>query len=620
MTGAPRPSSSSQPADLFAAHAAPAPSTHASASAAEHLPPAFPSRAPWGTAGKLRAWQAEAIERYRDASPRDFLAVATPGAGKTTFALRIATELLQARIVRRVTVVAPTEHLKRQWADAAARVGIKLDPNFSNAQGRHGHGFDGVAVTYAQVASKPALHAARTSAAPTLVILDEVHHGGDALSWGDAVRESFEGATRRLALTGTPFRSDTAAIPFVRYDRDEHGIRRSVADYTYGYGDALRDHVVRPVIFLSYSGSMRWRTKAGDEISARLGEPLTKDMTAQAWRTALDPNGEWIPSVLAAADRRLTEVRRVVPDAGAMIIATDQTDARAYAGHLARLTGESPTVVLSDDDGASDRIDAFSAGDSRWMVAVRMVSEGVDVPRLAVGVYATSTATPLFFAQAVGRFVRARRRGETASVFLPSVPQLLGLANTLELERDHALDRPKTAEEQGADYNPEDALLAAANSERNGADALGPDGKMGAFEALEAQASFDRVLFDGGEFGTGAEVGSDEELDFLGLPGLLDADQVSELLRQRQADQVSGKRRAAAAAVPVEEMDHRKQAELRKELAQLVGAWARRSGQPHGSVHSELRRRCGGPEVALADPDQLTGRIAMLRGWFVGKK
>ena len=69
-------------------------------------------------------------------------------------------------MVRRVTVVAPTEHLKRQWADAAARVGITLDPNFSNAQGRHGHGFDGVAVTYAQVASKPALHAARTAAAP----------------------------------------------------------------------------------------------------------------------------------------------------------------------------------------------------------------------------------------------------------------------------------------------------------------------------------------------------------------------------------------------------------------------------------------------------------------------
>jgi superfamily II DNA or RNA helicase len=597
---------------------APAPSTHASTSAASNLPPAFPGRAPWGTAGKLRAWQAAALEQYLESSPQDFLAVATPGAGKTTFALRIATELLQARVVRRVTVVAPTEHLKHQWADAAARVGITLDPNFKNAQGRHGHGFDGVALTYAQVASKPALHAARTTAAPTLVILDEVHHGGDALSWGDAVYEAFDGATRRLALTGTPFRSDTSAIPFVQYERDQDGIRRSKADYVYGYSEALRDHVVRPVLFLTYSGSMRWRTKAGDEISARLGEPLTKDMTAQAWRTALDPNGEWIPSVLAAADRRLTEVRRSVPDAGAMVIATDQTDARAYAGHLARITGVSPTVVLSDDEGASARIDEFSDSDSRWLVAVRMVSEGVDVPRLAVGVYATSASTPLFFAQAIGRFVRARKRGETASVFLPSVTPLLTLANAMEVERDHALDRPKTAEEEGEGYNPEDNLLAAANREEKGSDAL-----QGSFEALEAQASFDRVLFDGGEFGTGADVGSEEELDFLGLPGLLDADQVTTLLRQRQADQLKGRKKSRSqedVAAERAEMDHRKQAELRKELAQLVGAWSRKSGQPHAQVHAELRRRCGGPEVPLADPDQLTSRIGMLRGWFVGRK
>ncbi|MBD3779442.1 MAG: DEAD/DEAH box helicase [Micrococcales bacterium] len=601
MSAAERPSSSS--------------ASHASTSAASQLPPAFPGRAPWGTAGKLRAWQAEALEQYLTTSPRDFLAVATPGAGKTTFALRIATELLQARIVRRVTVVAPTEHLKHQWADAAARVGIKLDPNFKNAQGRHGHGFDGVALTYAGVASKPALHAARTTAAPTLVILDEVHHGGDALSWGDAVREAFEGATRRLALTGTPFRSDTAAIPFVEYERGADGIRRSRADYTYGYSEALRDHVVRPVLFLTYSGSMRWRTKAGDEVSARLGEPLTKDMTAQAWRTALNPDGEWIPSVLAAADRRLTEVRRTVPDAGAMVIATDQTDARAYAGHLARLTGESPTVVLSDDDGASARIDEFSASESRWLVAVRMVSEGVDVPRLAVGVYATSTATPLFFAQAVGRFVRARRRGETASVFLPSVAPLLALANALEVERDHALDRPLTAEEQGEGYNPEDALVADANRSEKASDAL-----QGTFEALEAQASFDRVLFDGGEFGTGADVGSEEELDFLGLPGLLDPDQVTTLLRQRQASQVNARRSKGQPEPDRAEMDHRRQAELRKELSQLVGAWSRRSGQPHGAVHAELRRRCGGPEVPLADPAQLEARVSMVRGWFVGKR
>ncbi|WP_051481070.1 DEAD/DEAH box helicase [Cellulomonas sp. KRMCY2] len=584
--------------------------------AASHLSPAFPARAPWGTADKLRAWQTAALAAYEARDPRDFLAVATPGAGKTTFALRVATDLLARGVVRRVTVVAPTEHLKRQWADAAARVGVRLDPTFRNSQGRHGAEYDGVAVTYAQVASKPALHAARTAAAPTLVILDEVHHGGDALSWGDAVREAFEGATRRLALTGTPFRSDTAAIPFVTYAPDADGIRRSVADYIYGYGDGLRDGVVRPVIFLSYSGQMRWRTRTGDEVSARLGEDMTKDMTAQAWRTALAPDGQWIPAVLAAADKRLSEVRRAVPDAGGLVIATDQADARAYASHLRRITGEPATVVLSDDDGASERIEAYATSTTRWMVAVRMVSEGVDVPRLAVGVYATSTATPLFFAQAVGRFVRVRRRGETASVFLPSVPQLLALAATLELERDHALDRP--IQDEG-ELNLEDGLLAQANLNADGPDAVGADGIAGSFKALDAQATFDRVLFDGGEFGTGADVGSQEELDFLGLPGLLDADQVTTLLRQRQADQVTGRRaRGGQAAASV--VDHRRLTELRKELNTLVGAWARRSGQPHGSVHTELRRQRGGPEVALASAEQIEARMALVRDWFVSRR
>lgn len=198
----------------------------------------------------------------------------------------------------------------------------------------------------------------------------------------------------RLALTGTPFRSDTNPIPFVTYEEGNDGIRRSSADYTYGYGNALGDGVVRPVIFLSYSGNMRWRTKAGDEIEARLGEPLTKDAISQAWRTALDPRGDWMPNVLRAADQRLTEVRKGIPDAGALVIASDQDSARAYAKLIREITGRKATVVLSDDNGASKKIDEFSASDDRWMVAVRMVSEGVDVPRLAVGVYATTISTP----------------------------------------------------------------------------------------------------------------------------------------------------------------------------------------------------------------------------------
>ncbi|PZF59213.1 ATP-dependent helicase [Curtobacterium sp. MCBD17_034] len=580
--------------------------------AAEHLSPAFPDRAAWGTASKLRAWQVEALTKYFETEPRDFLAAATPGAGKTTFALRLATELLARNTVDRIVVVAPTEHLKRQWADAADRVGIRLDPMFKNGDGMFGRHYQGIAITYAQVGMNPEVHRRITEGGRTLVVLDEVHHGGDALTWGDGIREAFGAATRRLSLSGTPFRSDTNPIPFVSYAPDDEGIRTSIADYSYGYGRALQDGVVRPVLFMAYAGQMRWKTRMGDEMSASLGEQVTKDITAQAWRTALAPDGEWMTAVLSAADKRLTEVRRGVPDAGGLVIATDTTTARAYARILQRITGERPTVVLSDEAAASSRIGAFAADETRWMVAVRMVSEGVDVPRLCVGVYATSASTPLFFAQVIGRFVRARRRGETASVFLPSVPGLMALAASLELERDHALDRPKGTDD--GMYNPEDAMVAEANQDAKASDSLLD---LQPFQALDSQASFDRVLYDGGEFGSGGEIGSLEELDFIGIPGLLEPDQVRELLRQRQATQAKRARRGKDGQPRPPEPEHRPMymtiKEQRSELHRLVSIWARHSNEPHGAVHAELRRISGGPAVAQASTEQIQKRIDILR-------
>ena len=556
----------------------------------------------------LRGWQLRALADYRAKQPRDYLAVATPGAGKTTFALTLAAELLAHGVIQQLTVVAPTEHLKVQWARAAAELGIDLDPRFSNAQGTTSREYDGVVVTYAQVAQHPMLHRARTDARRTLVVLDEIHHAGDAMSWGEATREAFEPATRRLALTGTPFRSDTNPIPFVSYAPGTDGVLRSSADHSYGYADALRDQVVRPVLFLAYSGQLRWRTSAGQELEATLGEPLTVVQNAHAWRTALDPAGEWIGHVLAAADTRLSQVRSGgMPDAGGLVIATDHAAARAYALLLKRKTGVEPVLVLSDDPAASRKIAEFARGDDRWMVAVRMVSEGVDVPRLAVGVYATNASTPLYFAQAVGRFVRARKRGETASVFLPSVPSLLALAAALELERDHALTRPEEDEER---------LLADANRVR---DEAGLDDELLSFEALEASAHFDRVLYDGAEFGAASHAGSPDEEEYLGLPGLLEPDQVAALLQRRTAEQLAAQRRSARTALPREKSAFERMAELRKELNGLVAAWHHRTSRPHGSIHAELRQLCGGPPTAQADEQQLRDRIGVIRAWAAAR-
>ena len=573
-----------------------------------------------GGKGQLRAWQRSALTKFLLHKPKDFLAVATPGAGKTTFALRVATELKASRVVDRIIVVVPTEHLKNQWSQAAAQVGLALDPHFSNASVVN-PAYDGVVVTYAQVSMHPYKHHAVTTAKRSLVVLDEIHHGGDAKSWGDGIREAYTDAEHRLSLTGTPFRSDDSQIPFVRYEEDGEGHLVSRADHTYGYSDALADGVVRPVVFLAYSGEARWRTSAGEEYAARLGEPLNAEQTARAWKTALDPRGDWIPAVLQAAHTRLQQLRKNMPDAGGLVIATDTKTARAYARILEQLSATPVAVILSDEPGSSARIEEFSASTDEWMVAVRMVSEGVDVPRLAVGVYATSASTPLFFAQAIGRFVRSRMPGETASVFLPSVPVLLELAEKLETSRDHVLGKPDRPKE-GWD----DEALAEANREENEKE------EEPAYESLGADAELDSLIYDGSTYGTSTFAGSDEEADYLGLPGLLDADQMKALLRQRQAEQLDARdaaeerrreietanekarhtagNRAAADRVASNEIP-----QLRKELNAIVSITAGRTGRPHGAIHTEARNACGGPPTALCSAEELRDRIAYLRRW-----
>jgi len=583
-----------------------------------------------GKGPSLRQWQQEALDLFTATKPKDFLAVATPGAGKTTFALTLASTLHAEKTVERIIVVVPTEHLKVQWSQAAARFGLSLDPEFTNSSAVN-PAYDGIVVTYAQVGMHPFKHHAVASSRRTLVILDEIHHAGDAKSWGDGVREAYNDVDHRLALTGTPFRSDDSAIPFVTYEEDGEGHLVSQADYTYGYAEALADGVVRPVVFLAYSGEAQWKDSAGEEYSARLGEPLDAAQTARAWKTALDPKGDWIAAVLQAAQTRLTKVRGHMPDAGGLVIATDTTTARAYAKILETISSTPVTVVLSDEPGSSKRIAEFSSSQDEWLVAVRMVSEGVDVPRLAVGVYATSASTPLFFAQAIGRFVRSRMPGESASIFLPSVPVLLRLAEEMEVSRDHVLGKPHR--ESGWS----DELLEQANQKRSEPD------EASKYESIGASAELDSLIFDGSTYGTPTMTGTDEEQDFLGLPGLLDAEQVKTLLRKRQSEQLDAreaeeKARRAKEAAAAKEREARPPASpekpvgaasatggsgvasedipaLRQELNTRVSIKASRTGRPHGAIHTEVRKACGGPPTALCSADQLRERIRYLQQW-----
>jgi len=537
--------------------------------AATTFPPSR-ARAPWRAALPLRAWQQQAVAQVLERPSGAFLASATPAAGKTTFGLRVAHDLLARGVVRRVCVVAPTVHICRQWAAAAAASGIDIEPARANAEGPEPADADGVAVTYGSVAADPALHGRRARARGTLLIADEPHHMGELAAWGIAAERAFAAARLRLLLSGTPFRSDNTAIPWVTYD--EQGI--SSADFSYSYTDALVDGVCRPITFLAYGGEMEWAS-GGRRRCFDFETALPRAESARRLRTALDPAGDWIGEVLRDADARLSEVRAGHPLAGGLVVAADKEHAAALAARLAAITGSRPATVTSDDPGASAAIDRFAAGDERWLVSVLMVSEGVDVPRLRVGVYATAARTELFFRQVVGRFVRRTPwpRRQMSYLLLPADPELKVLAARVEEERRHALELRPALEER-------DGLLSERSADSDG------------FVALSSSARLDDVIRS-----------TTSEGDALHLFADVSSPDYSTQHTPAAPDVVEP---------DAPEPTHVRRRRLRERRSNLVREVARKRRQSHREVNARTNRSVGLRSVADATVEQLERSVARL--------
>ncbi|HEV7400898.1 MAG TPA: DEAD/DEAH box helicase family protein, partial [Solirubrobacterales bacterium] len=531
----------------------------------------------WPDARPLRSWQEEATEAVRAHSATSFLASATPAAGKTTFGLHIAHRMLSAKFVSRVVVAGPTTHICRQWAADAGRYGIDLEPNRPNSDGPESADFHGVAVTYQTIAAGPDAHRLAAGRRPTLLIADEPHHMGDQAAWGLRARSAFDGARFRLLLSGTPFRSDNSAIPWVTYDED--GVSR--ADYAYGYPQALVDRVCRPITFLPYDGEMEWLSD-GRLRSADFDLALPTAEAARRLRTALTPEGEWMGEVLRDGDARLSEVRADGhPDAGGLVIASNQDHARAIAARLGSVSGERPELVMSDEPDASRRIADFASSDRRWLVSVLMVSEGVDIPRLRVGVYATAARTELFFRQVVGRFIRTipGLRRQMSYLLMPADPRLKALAHEIELERRHALDLSPDAEEEEVEM-----------------DDLGPEQPEpgGGFAALSSG---------------GAEL--DEAIMSETALQLFPTDDPEPAARKATA--LARPEAASESLEPERESAYATRERLRGERRRLVADVARRTGKSHREVQARINRDTRTRSVASATIEQLERGNALLR-------
>jgi superfamily II DNA or RNA helicase len=525
----------------------------------------------WPAGRPLRAWQEEAAAAVLAHPQRSFLASATPAAGKTTFGLHVAHRMLAEGRVARVCVVAPTTHIARQWAADAARYGIDLEPNRPNSAGPEPRDRHGVAVTYQTLAAGPAVHRRRCAHAPTLLIADEPHHMGEQAAWGRSAQNAFEDARFRLLLSGTPFRSDNTPIPWIAYD--DEGVSR--ADYAYGYTDALLDGVCRPVTFHTYDGDMEWMSD-GRRRRADFSAGLPAAEAARRLRTALDPGGDWVAHVLRDADARLTDLRAGPhPGAGGLVVAIDMEHAERLAERLTRVSGERPMVVTSDAPDASERIARFAAGSGRWLVSVLMVSEGVDVPRLRVGVYATTARTELFFRQVVGRFVRRTPGGgrdpiQMSHLFVASDPRLKQLAAQVEEERNHALAQEATGE--------------AAAEQRERAEATE------AFRALWSSARRDDDVLRTTAPGDALQLFGDAEPEPAAPAAALAAFTTTT---------TTAPSRAAG------ESAHERRERLREERRALVAAVSRRTGEAHRAIHGRINRETGAASVTAASAAQL---------------
>jgi superfamily II DNA or RNA helicase len=511
------------------------------------------TRAP---ATSLRAWQRDALERLGGWQGGPFLISAAPGAGKTRPALELARRMLSGGDASRVAVLCPTTPLTRQWAAAAAELGVQLQPDAPGPLASRD--FHGVAVTYARVACDPGGWAAKVTP-DTLVIVDEAHHLGEELAWGTSFQQAFARAPHWLLLSGTPFRSDATPIPGVSYDAE--GVAEPDASYT--YAQAVADGICRPVAFVTFDGTLSWRS--GEEvIESSFETVLSAREASRRYRTAIStelPDG--LPRILREADAKLRALREAGHrDAGALAVAADARHARQIAKLLGERTGKAPVVVLHTEARAAHKLTAFRNSREPWIVAVNMVSEGVDIPRLRVGVYATAAKTPMIFRQIVGRFVRTipGRMPEPSWVYLPADPVLRAHAAQVQSELRRALRPPE------ADEGLEEPRESRASEPSTVAD----------FVPLSAEVAPQMTLF-----GPAAKAPA----------------------------QTAVERRVSEPA-PVAAFERR--ATLREERSRLVADLAKRSGSSHREINAWVNRTVGVGRVESASIEQLDRSVKML--------
>jgi superfamily II DNA or RNA helicase len=386
----------------------------------------------------LRKWQKDNIDKFRAHNhPRDWMMVASVGAGKT-FATLNQVEAILKRLDRGfIVIVAPSREIVKTWRDEAkTRFGIELKTKVEAstfAAAVTDEAFDGIVITYHLLLSKEIrdyISRILSARRPIVAVFDEIHHASVENIFGGSILECFANAKYRIALSGTPFRHDGTKISFLSYD----ALGKVIADTKYTYSQAIAEKICRPLKFETCAGRQKWL----DERSiceADFDADLDDQGASRRLYTSLSEDSDLVGELIRKADERLQKFRKATPDAGALLVAIDIKNAEMLARKVRQITGENVTIATSEDKH-KDAIATFKNSSAPWIVAVRMVSEGVDIKRLRVLVYATNITRRLTFLQVVGRIVRTRQSEAYGHsyVFLPGDSRLVTHAKEIEAD------------------------------------------------------------------------------------------------------------------------------------------------------------------------------------------
>lgn len=402
-----------------------------------------------------RKWQTEASKKFvLSGNPKSFFVEACPGAGKTWFSLSMASELYKEDTGGRfIVIVSPTKNIRNKFCtDAYDRFDLNFKDNIPDSF--PSGCYAGVSVTYSALVSR--IENLRHWGKRFITVFDEVHHcdvsHDDMKPFGMAAAELASMSDHVLAMSGTPFRN-VGVIPFLEDCKNEDW------RYAYTYGDGVRDRVVRPVCF-NFDDS-EWSVRAmmdGDEVE-QMGTASDHQQNGFKTSAIFSPRGDWVSQTIVRMANDIDGLRASGDrDAAGLFVCRGGDKkggkkesgghAKALSDRIYELTGEKPVLVLSENPISTEMISDFAKSErSRFIVSIRMVSEGVDIPRLRRMALMVATDSELLFRQMVGRVVRwedGHGDSQSATIYLPEFSNYVDWATKIEEECAAAIkERPK---------------------------------------------------------------------------------------------------------------------------------------------------------------------------------